>query len=137
MTKSTRVKIFRSETCREKVRVFMKELNVSEYDAYVEMMLTENSLYQQFVEFQNGASSGTDMKGNIYYGEKTNLFFRASNPGIGYPWFEVTGKDNKAHIHNFYEKETWDIIIDGIKYSITRKPDGDGCKLFEVYVNGE
>jgi len=126
MTKSIRVKIFRSEKCNEKVRVYMKESNVSQYAPFT-----------QFVELQNGASSGDDVKGNIYYGVKASLYFRAGNPGIGYPWFEVTGKDGKGHSHNFYEDETWDTKIDGVFYSIKRLKDGDGCKLFEMRIQGE
>jgi hypothetical protein len=135
MVKNVRVKIYKnysSSVDHSDLDVYISESNVSDYEGNINMKLTD---VNQFIELEGGSSSGCpDLFGNINY-KSHKIDFQACNPAFDPTWFSLRGKDGKTWPHDFNnENDTWKPLIDEVNFFIKRLPDGDGCKLFEVYV---
>jgi len=132
MSKNVRVKVFKNNSSPDSLDVYISQRNVSDYEGNISIKLFTTD---QFVELENGASSGCpDVKGHITY-QTHKVNFASCNPSLTPTWFSLTGKDGKEQQKDFpYADNTWDALIDEVKFRIVRIPDGDGCILFEMYV---
>ena len=129
--KPTRVKVF---ALKDPYKIWISQGNVTKYEANATVTLNTN---QVWIEAENSRSFGSpDIKGEVYRTNGNKMIdFKASNPTFARPWFSIKGIDGVWQSHSFDENETWVATIDSIRYKVIRLPDGDGCKLFQMYVD--
>lgn len=114
------------------ISVEMNERNVSEYDGYIKGKITR---FNQFIEFEGGRSAGCpDLTGQLHYrGNQVN--YKACNMIFRTPSFTISGNDGKELYYQLSEGNNQSIKLDGVNYFLKRLNNGDGCILFELYVD--
>jgi len=79
-----------------------------------------------------GTIAGIDKAGN-----NLGVFFWTNNPGIGWPNFAMSQKNDydNADTHKFEANEDHIWEFQGVKFRVKREVDDEDAKKFNVYIN--
>jgi hypothetical protein len=133
MVDPVRIKVFNDSS--NEYGVWLSQNNVSDYEDNVTYTLTARSSPTKFVELENRRSSGwPDVKGYITRNGVNILNFSAANQAFITPWFGYGGTDGWKFKQYLLETQDIRFSPNGIDFLAARKPDGDGCKLFELRI---
>ena len=130
-TDPTRVKAY---ALRKPYHIWISECNASEYEGNAAIT---PSTPRVWIEMQGSRSHGSpDVYGTVYDTSGNRIIqFSADNSAFSTPWFEFKSNSGQTYHKDMQQNENWVVKIDNINYKVIREPDGDGCKLFQLYVD--